>query len=87
MNPIYRTRRRNDLIVRLLCLAAAIFGVMTAMAPRTTGAISAYFIFVNIGHLLLSYQQRGSAAVSLAEVRPGWPVDNHAHLERVIRSA
>src|ERR1700732_3072795 len=27
MNPIYRKRRRKDIIVRLLCLAAAIFGV------------------------------------------------------------
>src|ERR1035437_9577705 len=27
MNPIYRTRRRNDGIVRLLCLGAPIFGV------------------------------------------------------------
>ena len=27
MNPIYRSRRRNDIIVRLLCLGAAIFGV------------------------------------------------------------
>src|SRR5580698_3497511 len=27
MNPIYRNRRRNDLIVRLLCLGAAVFGV------------------------------------------------------------
>src|SRR6201746_521441 len=27
MNPIYRTRRRNDVIVRLLCIGAAMFGV------------------------------------------------------------
>src|SRR6476659_12126 len=27
MNPIYRRRRRNDIVIRLLCLAAAIFGV------------------------------------------------------------
>src|ERR1700709_2367196 len=27
MNPIYRNRRRNDVIVRLLCLGAAVFGV------------------------------------------------------------
>ena len=27
MNPIYRKRRRRDVIVRFLCLAAAIFGV------------------------------------------------------------
>jgi phosphate transport system permease protein len=27
MNPIYRSRRRNDIIVRLLCLGAAMFGV------------------------------------------------------------
>jgi phosphate transport system permease protein len=27
MNPIYRSRRRNDIIVRLLCLGAALFGV------------------------------------------------------------
>jgi phosphate transport system permease protein len=27
MNPIYRRRRRNDVIIRLLCLGAAIFGV------------------------------------------------------------
>src|ERR1700709_767980 len=27
MNPIYRTRRRNDIIIRLLCLGAALFGV------------------------------------------------------------
>src|SRR5471030_1436194 len=27
MNPIYTSRRRNDIIVRLLCLAAALFGV------------------------------------------------------------
>src|SRR6202166_4232952 len=26
MNPIYRSRRRNDVIIRLLCLGAAIFG-------------------------------------------------------------
>ena len=27
MNPIYRRRRRNDIVIRLLCLGAAIFGV------------------------------------------------------------
>jgi phosphate transport system permease protein len=27
MNPIYRARRRNDIIIRLLCLGAALFGV------------------------------------------------------------
>ena len=27
MNPIYRRRRRRDIIIRLLCLGAAIFGV------------------------------------------------------------
>src|SRR5512138_1349857 len=27
MNPIYAKRRRNDIIVRLLCLGAAAFGV------------------------------------------------------------
>ena len=27
MNPIYKSRRRNDIIIRLLCLAAALFGV------------------------------------------------------------
>src|ERR1035441_2820251 len=27
MNPIYRTRRRNDIIIRLLCVGAASFGV------------------------------------------------------------
>ena len=27
MNPIYKARRRNDVVVRFLCLAAAIFGV------------------------------------------------------------
>src|SRR4030088_3281166 len=27
MNPIYKFRRRNDIIVRLLCLGAALFGV------------------------------------------------------------
>src|SRR5665647_777599 len=27
MNPIYRRRRRRDIIIRLLCLCAAIFGV------------------------------------------------------------
>src|ERR1700710_1905007 len=27
MNPIYKSRRRNDIIVRLLCVAAALFGV------------------------------------------------------------
>src|ERR1700739_252459 len=27
MNPIYRRRRRKDIVVRLLCLGAAIFGV------------------------------------------------------------
>ena len=27
MNPIYRSRRRNDIIIRLLCLGAALFGV------------------------------------------------------------
>src|SRR5712671_124589 len=27
MNPIYRSRRRNDIIVRALCVGAALFGV------------------------------------------------------------
>ena len=27
MNPIYTARRRNDIIVRLLCVGAALFGV------------------------------------------------------------
>src|SRR5476651_2792918 len=27
MNPIYRSRRRNDIVIRVLCVAAAIFGV------------------------------------------------------------
>src|ERR1700712_3199683 len=27
MNPIYASRRRNDIIVRLLCICAALFGV------------------------------------------------------------
>src|SRR5512140_2850377 len=27
MNPIYRRRRRSDIVIRLLCLGAAIFGV------------------------------------------------------------
>src|SRR5215510_5658884 len=27
MNPIYAKRRRNDIIIRLLCLGAAAFGV------------------------------------------------------------
>ena len=27
MNPIYTRRRRNDIVIRLLCLGAAIFGV------------------------------------------------------------
>ena len=27
MNPIYIRRRRNDIIIRVLCLAAAAFGV------------------------------------------------------------
>src|ERR1700723_2645216 len=27
MNPIYRTRRRNDIVIRLLCVGAALFGV------------------------------------------------------------
>ena len=27
MNPIYRSRRRNDVAVRLLCLFCAMFGV------------------------------------------------------------
>jgi phosphate transport system permease protein len=27
MNPIYRTRRRSDVVVRLLCLLCAVFGV------------------------------------------------------------
>ena len=27
MNPIYKSRRRKDIIVRILCLGAAIFGV------------------------------------------------------------
>jgi len=27
MNPIYRSRRRNDIIIRALCLCAALFGV------------------------------------------------------------
>src|SRR6201993_1696999 len=26
MNPIYKERRRNDIIIRLLCLGAALFG-------------------------------------------------------------
>jgi len=28
MNPIYKSRRRNDIVVRFLCLAAAAFGVV-----------------------------------------------------------
>ena len=28
MNPIYKARRRNDIIIRFLCLAAAVFGVV-----------------------------------------------------------
>src|SRR2546427_6443174 len=27
MNPIYRSRRRNDIVVRTLCVGAALFGV------------------------------------------------------------
>src|ERR1700690_2329837 len=27
MNPVYRTRRRKDIIIRLLCVGAALFGV------------------------------------------------------------
>ncbi|MEO6945550.1 MAG: phosphate ABC transporter permease PtsA, partial [Nitrobacter sp.] len=27
MNPIYKARRRNDIVIRFLCLGAAIFGV------------------------------------------------------------
>ena len=27
MNPIYAKRRRNDLVIRVLCLGAALFGV------------------------------------------------------------
>jgi phosphate transport system permease protein len=27
MNPIYRTRRRRDIIIRVMCCAAALFGV------------------------------------------------------------
>ena len=27
MNPIYKSRRRNDIIIRALCLCAALFGV------------------------------------------------------------
>src|ERR1700735_1567824 len=27
MTPIYRTRRRNDIVIRLLCVGAALFGV------------------------------------------------------------
>ena len=27
MNPIYRTRRRKDIVIRLLCVGAALFGV------------------------------------------------------------
>ncbi|MBW8903044.1 MAG: phosphate ABC transporter permease PtsA, partial [Bradyrhizobium sp.] len=27
MNPIYASRRRSDIIVKLLCVAAAMFGV------------------------------------------------------------
>ncbi|HWZ07382.1 MAG TPA: phosphate ABC transporter permease PtsA, partial [Bradyrhizobium sp.] len=27
MNPIYKSRRRNDLIIRGLCYGAALFGV------------------------------------------------------------
>ena len=28
MNPIYKARRRNDIVIRFLCLAAAVFGVV-----------------------------------------------------------
>ena len=27
MNPIYKSRRRNDIIFRTLCVGAALFGV------------------------------------------------------------
>ena len=27
MNPIYASRRRNDIIIRALCMGAALFGV------------------------------------------------------------
>src|SRR5206468_12961948 len=27
MNPIYKSRRRNDIIIRALCVGAALFGV------------------------------------------------------------
>ena len=31
MNPIYRRRRRADLIIRVLCFAAALFGVTSVV--------------------------------------------------------
>src|SRR5436190_16326236 len=40
MNPIYLKRRRNDLIIRLLCLGAALFGV-------TWLALILFTLFVN----------------------------------------
>jgi phosphate transport system permease protein len=40
MNPIYRSRRRNDVVVRLLCLFCAVFGV-------TWLALILYTLFYN----------------------------------------
>ena len=38
MNPIYVRRRRVDIVVKVLCLAAAIFGV-TWLAPYPVHAV------------------------------------------------
>src|SRR5207247_7420693 len=40
MNPIYKSRRRNDIIIRVLCFGAALFGV-------TWLALILFTLFVN----------------------------------------
>src|SRR6201747_3155441 len=40
MNPIYKSRRRNDVIIRGLCFAAALFGV-------TWLALILFTLFIN----------------------------------------
>ena len=40
MNPIYKSRRRNDIIIKALCLGAALFGV-------TWLALILFTLFVN----------------------------------------
>jgi hypothetical protein len=61
------------------------FDVRTVRVPKTTGAIRAYFIFVNIAGLLLSYcEQRGERCSFAREMRPARRFDNRAHYEKVI---